>query len=311
MHSPGSFLRKNFPKIYYFLVYLINGLRKLFTPYSLYITDTLGGSFKEYIAKPENKNRLSDLMLGLDDESQKTINTLIERIKAYPDEKDKHKTSRSKPVAGGLLPVESEQMKKKINNSLSSSGIKYKHTFKHLEESVFYYYHGLSLLPESVLSYVKGKDFIDVGAFNGDSAIALQKFGFRKIFSIEMSRKSVEMYKRNMIRHGITEDTYELINVCITDCDGKDPIIIADTGSSGLSILRDRGKYDKIIVEQKTLDTIVNEHHITPGFIKADIEGNGLAFSRGAVNTLKNHRPVVSIAIYHNPYELFEVRPFL
>lgn len=311
MHSPGSFIRNHCPKIYYFLVYLLNGLRKLFTPYSIYITDTLGGSFKEYIAKPENKNRLSQLMNGLDAESQKTLNIILERIKAYPDEKDKRKISRRKPVAGGLLPVESKQMKKKIESSLSSAPRKYKHTFKHLEESVFYYYHGLSLLPQSVISYLKDRDFIDVGAFNGDSAIALQEFGFGKIFSIEMSHKSIGKYKKNMIRLGINDERYELINVCIADTDGKNPVKIADTGSAGLSLLRDRGKYDMIFVEQKTIDTIVNEYHITPRFIKADIEGNALGFARGAVNTLKNYRPVVSIAIYHNPYELFEVKPFL
>jgi FkbM family methyltransferase len=311
MHSPGSFLRNHSPKIYFFLVYLFNGLRKIFTPYSIYITDTLGGSFKEYIANPENKNRLSELMRGLDAESEKTLHIILERIKAYPDEKDKRRVWRRKPVAGGLLPVESRQMKKKIKQSLSSAPKRYKHAFKHLEESVFYYYHGLSLLPQSVLSYFKDKDFIDVGAYNGDSAIALKEFGFRKIFSIEMSHKSIGKYKNNMTRLGINDERYELINACITDTDGKEPIIIADTGSAGLSLLRDRGKYDKIFVEQKTIDTIVNEYHITPRFIKADIEGNGLGFARGAVNTLKNHRPVVSIAIYHNPYELFEVKPFL
>ncbi len=311
MQSPGSLLRNHFPKIYYFLVYLFNGLRKLITPYSIYITDTLGGSFKEYISKPENKNRPSELMQGLDAESQKTINTILERIKAYPDEKDRRKVSRRKPVAGGLLTVESNEMKKKIENSLSSVSKKYKHSFKHLEESVFYYYHGLSLLPQSVLSYLKDKDFIDVGAYNGDSAIALQEFGFRKIFSVEISHKSIGKYKKNMARLGINDEKYELINACITDTDGKEPVLIADTGSAGLSLLRNRGKYDKIFVERKTIDAIADEYHITPRFIKADIEGNGLVFARGAINTLKNHRPVVSIAIYHNPYEFFEVKPFL
>lgn len=311
MHSPGSLLRIHCPKIYYFLVYLFNGSRKLFTPYSIYITDTLGGSFKEYIANPENRNRLSELMRGLDAESEKTMHIILERINAYPDEKDKRRISRRKPVAGGLLPVESRQMKNKIEISLSSVSKKYKHALKHLEESVFYYYHGLSLLPQSVLSYLRGKDFIDVGAYNGDSAIALQEFGFRKIFSIEISHKSIGKYKKNMTLLVINDKKYELINACISDTDGREPVLIADTGSAGLSLLRDRGKYDRILVEQKTIDSIVNEYHITPRFIKADIEGNALVFARGAVNTLKNHRPVLSIAIYHNPCELFEVKPFL
>ncbi len=304
-------MRNHYPKIYHFLIYLLNGLKKLFTPYSIYITDTLGGSFKEYLSNPENKDRVTQLIQDLDPESQKIINIVLERIKAYPDEKNKHWISRRKPVAGGLLPVEGRQMKKEIENYLSAAPKEYKHAFKHLDESVFYFYHGLRMLPQGVKDYIKGKDFVDIGAYTGDSAIALQEFGFRKIFSIEMSHKSIEKYRKNMTRLGISDKRYVLINACIGETDTMDPVKIADTGSAGLSMLRDRGKYDKILVQQKTVDTLVREYHIDPRFIKADIEGNALDFVRGAVNTLKTHRPVISIAIYHNPRELFEVKPFL
>ncbi len=304
-------IRNLFPRTYYFMVYLINGLRKLFTPYSIYITDSLGGSFKEYISDPLNTNRIPELIRGLDAESVKTINTILERVKAYPDEKDKRRVSRRKAVAGGLLPLESAPVKKQIEYSLSADRKKYKRIFRHLDESVFYFHHGLSLLPENVLSYLRNKDFIDVGAHSGDSAFALRKFGFRKTYSVEMSHKSIERYRINMARLKISDDSFELINVCVADMDNKDPAQFADTGSTALSLLRNKGKYDWITVEQKTLDRIVNEHHILPGLIKADIEGMSLDCMKGAVETIKNHRPVLSVAVYHNPHEFFEVKPFL
>ena len=42
-----------------------------------------------------------------------------------------------------------------------------------------------------------------------------------------------------------------------------------------------------------------------------DVEGHALEILRGAIRTIKNQRPVLSIAIYHNSSELFEVKPFL
>lgn len=304
-------IRKLFPKTYNFLVYLINGSRKIFTPYSIYITDSLGGSFKTYLSDPVNINRETELKRGLDAESERTINTVLERIKFYPDEKHRKKVSKSQPVAGGLLPVETAVMKKQIENSLSGDRKKYKRIFRHLDESVFYFYHGLHFLPENVLNYLKNKDLIDIGAHSGDSAIALRKFGFRKTYSVEMSLKSIDQYKKNMAQLKISDNSFELINVCVADADNKEPAKFADTGSTGLSLLRNRGKYDWITVEQKTLDTIASEYRISPGLIKADIEGMSFDFVKGAVGTMKTHRPVLAVAIYHNPYELFEVKPFL
>ena len=42
-----------------------------------------------------------------------------------------------------------------------------------------------------------------------------------------------------------------------------------------------------------------------------DIEGFGLAGVRGMVETLKKYRPVLSLAIYHNPDEFFKIKPFI
>lgn len=311
MYKPGPFLRKNFPKIYFFLVTVINGLKRITTPYSIYITDSLGGSFKNYISGSEMTRKISDLKRNLDKESCNTIDVIIKRIAFYPDETNKHRISDHKEIAGGLLPEESEQAKQSIAMVLNESKRKYKFLVKSLEDSVFYYYHGLRLLPDKVIDYIRYQDFLDVGAFVGDSAIALKEYNYRKIFSIEMSHKSIEKYKANMAKSNISEDNYEIINVCIVSDDERKPVKLADTGSPGFSLLRNRGKYDEIEIDQKSVDFIVDKYKISPRFIKVDIEGNALEFARGATKTLTRFRPVFSIAIYHNPHEFFEVKPFL
>ncbi len=311
MKNPGPFVRERFPRVYFFLVAIINAFIRISRPYSIYITDSLGGSFKSYLNNPDKSSRISDLKRNLDEESISTINTMIERFLKYPDEKDKLKTGRYKEILGGLLPAETDQTRKFVQQKLRV----YKKNFKllsgHIEESVFYYNHGLILLPGEVIKYIEDNDFIDAGAFIGDSAIALRDYHYRKIYSFEISQKSIERYRHNMKSYNISTDKFEIINAIISADEDQPPADFADTGSSGLSLLRKSGKYDFITVEQKSLDYLVDKHKITPRFIKADIEGNGLDFVRGTKMTLLKYRPVLSIAIYHNPYEFFEVKPLL
>jgi FkbM family methyltransferase len=204
-----------------------------------------------------------------------------------------------------------EHTKEKINNKLKYDKRKFKSLSKHIEESVFYYYHGLSLLPDQIAKYIKDNDFIDAGAFIGDSAIALKEYQYKKIYSIEISQKSIKKYRANLARNNINVNEFDIINIGIASTNDKAPIKLADTGSSGLSLLRKAGKYDEILVNQKSIDYIVDQYNISPRFIKVDIEGKGLEFVKGAKETLTKFRPVLSVAIYHNPYEFFEVKPLL
>jgi FkbM family methyltransferase len=311
MKKTGSYLRENFPGIYFALVAAINAFLRFRKPYSIYITDSLGGSFKSYFKNSDMKLKISELKKNLDRESIETIDVVIQRLLTYPDERNKHKTSRREPIAGGLLQVEMKETKKIIDSKLKIFKRKFRFISKHIEESVFFYFHGLSLLPDDIVKYIKDQDFIDAGAFIGDSALALTEYQYKKIYSLEISQKSIEKYKSNMTRGNVDKNKFEIINVNLISNDNEAPAVIKDTGSSGLSILRKSGKYDDITVEQKSLDFIIDKYKITPRFIKADIEGNGLEFVKGAVNTLTKFRPVLSIAIYHNPYEFFEVKPLL
>ncbi|MDR3124856.1 MAG: hypothetical protein LBU10_03140 [Endomicrobium sp.] len=60
-----------------------------------------------------------------------------------------------------------------------------------------YYKHGLSLVPEKVKDYIKGKAFIDLGCYVGDSAVVLSEFSPSIIFSFDISEKSLKEYEAN------------------------------------------------------------------------------------------------------------------
>lgn len=311
MLNPGPYFRRKLPGLYFPAVFLINIVKNAFRPYSIYITDSLGGSFKEYFINSDMPTKLEQLKRNLDKESVETIDVIMKRLINYPDEKYKLKVPKRNEIAGGLLPVESDPTRKKIKKKLKTIKRELSFPAKHIEESVFYYCHGLILLPDAVSEYIKDGDFVDAGAFIGDSAIALREYQYGKIFSVEMSEKSISRYKVNMSRCNIESNKYEIIHAGIVADDNLTPFEFHDTGSPGLSIIRKRGKYDPSEVVQKSVDTIVKEYKISPRFIKADVEGNGLELVKGSKETLTSFRPVISIAIYHNPFEFFEIKPLL
>jgi FkbM family methyltransferase len=306
--SIGGFLRSRFPWFYFPVVYVITKVHYFLRPHAIYITDSLGGSFKDYLLSHNMPMVLQELQHNLDSESQQVIKVIIQRILFYPDETYLTRIPRYREVIGGLLPVETEEQRGLVNRHLKLMAGSVRLSSKLIEESVFYFHHGLSLLPRQVHEYIRNQHFIDAGAFVGDSALALNTYRFSKIFSLEISLKSIEKYHLNMKRNDIPQDRYEIINVAISETDHASNLLVYDTGSAGLSFFRRIGRYDQISVRRRTIDSIVEDYSINPKFIKADIEGAAIELIKGGRNTFKKYRPVISIAIYHNPYEFFEAK---
>lgn len=307
----GSVLREYLPKFYFLAVEIKNKLTAVFQSDVPYITDSLGGSFKTYLHRGNKDQIVRNLKRGLDGQSKRTVDVLVQRFLAYPDENEKNRARVSSQPIGGYLPCENPAKRSEVDRAMVEVRSKFDITPKIYDESVFYYQHGLRFMPGSVVQSFRNKDFIDCGAYIGDSALSLSNLNFKKIYSIEISKKSISKYIFNMKKNQIGDEKYEIIEMGITSRDDREPLILPDTGSAGLSLVRKYGKYDYIQVIQKSLDYIVDEYKIKPGFIKADIEGGAYEMVVGGIRTLTNYRPVLSIAIYHNPKEFFEIKPYL
>ncbi|MCB9208118.1 MAG: FkbM family methyltransferase [Ignavibacteriales bacterium] len=252
---------------------------------------------------------LNKLKENLDDDSIKTIDVIYKRILNYPEFSYKQiLIPNNENIIGGLLKEEKVIFKPKKIKKLY--GITLRTNL--ISTSVFNFFHGLTYLPQKVQEYIENKDFIDIGAYIGDSAIALKRYNYKKIYSIEISRASIKEYKRNMKLNSISENRYKIINCAISQKDGLPPIKIIDSGSAGLSLKRTiTSRADEILVEQKTLSKIITENNISPCFIKMDIEGFAMECLQGGIDSIIKYRPVLSIAIYHNPIEFFEIKPYL
>ncbi len=311
MSSVGQFIKLRYPKFYQVLVDFINKIILALQPYSIYITDNLGGSFKSYFISNNMPVKIDALSKNLERESVELIQIIIQRLLFYPDAKNKNRTNRKAAIIGGLLPLETKPQQLFIGQQLRAHTKPIKLPRGVMEESVFYFYHGLSMLPKEVHEYIKGQHFMDIGAYIGDSAIALTKYQYSKIYSLEISLKSIARYHWNMKQNDIPDEKYEILNIGVAASDNESPMNLNDTGSAGFSLYRRTGKYDEIQIERKSLDWIVEQNEIQPKFIKVDIEGAAMDFVNGARKTLTKFRPVLSIAIYHNPTEFFEVKPAL
>jgi FkbM family methyltransferase len=163
---------------------------------------------------------------------------------------------------------------------------------RHHHMEAFYYAHGLRFCSPSIRAYVRNRDFIDCGAYTGDSLAALDEYTTKRIVSYEIFAnywKIAESVGRRFA-NGKHLVFYKGL--------GKENSIayIQEEGSGPAGLWNSNGTTPVIIT---TLDDEVKRLGLDVGFIKADIEGEEFNFLLGAVQTLRDHHPVVNIAIYH------------
>lgn len=141
------------------------------------------------------------------------------------------------------------------------------------------YHHGLRFAPEFVKRRIAGKVFADVGGWLGDSALVFAKYGPARILIFEPVAANRETLLRNLARNRMKNGLCEVL-----------PFGLSDRGSC------ENG------MECRTLDS-VSDVPAPFGVLKADIEGMGLKFLRGAEATIRRDRPLLSLSIYHNEEE--------
>lgn len=264
------------------------------------------GSFKEYMLYNNMPEKLEKLFYGLDEDSTDVVKNDIKKILHIPDRSYRN-----------LYRVNSDDYKQnfeteyeKLGDQICSTNLEYwKNQYKLCEDSydieVLLNHHGLKNCSLKVKDYIKDKDFIDGGAYIGDSVLVLLEYFPKKIYSFEMSKLNCGKYLETMSLNNIQPERYELVNMGISD--SKSLMSIDDTGHNNTN-LHTGGD---LSVQITDIDSYVFENNLNVGFIKTDLEGFGLNALKGMVNTIRTYRPVLSMAIYHSPEEFFEIKPLL
>lgn len=152
---------------------------------------------------------------------------------------------------------------------------------------------------------------IDCGACFGETAVFFAKTVGAKghVFSFDPLPHHVEVINLNVRQNGLA-DRVSVIAAAV----GAASNHIASAGdkfrdlnSPGFSML---GKEDQFPV--MSIDDMVAERGIeNVDFIKMDIEGFELPALKGAMDTIKRHRPKLAISLYHRIDDFFEIPLFL
>ena len=147
---------------------------------------------------------------------------------------------------------------------------------------------------ESFLKPQGGEIILDLGAYNGDTALEFSKRfpDYKKIIAVEPDKKTFKKLVAN------TENLKtENHNVCISDFTG--------VGSFAMNAGRNSavGEGEKITVT--TVDDLLKGEKVT--LIKMDVEGEEARAITGAEKTILEHRPKMIISAYHRTEDFLEI----
>ena len=149
------------------------------------------------------------------------------------------------------------------------------------------------------------RDAVDVGANVGLFSVLLaHHLPERRVLAIEPSPAVVARLQANLVRNGVADRVPVFVGAAsdqpgqveLSGIPGKEeygtigrpahPGIWADAPDRGARI-------QSVSVMSQPLDALVEEHGLTPGFIKVDVEGAENLVISGARQTLQQHRPIV------------------
>lgn len=264
--------------------------------------------FFDYMERPDFQEKYLALVQNLSDRDIREINKILSRLNVM----------KAKPQLTRYNFFSPEEQRKKIkiktdftDKVLSISDNlyvydKYKLPINHFERCVFLYKHGIELVKGKVA--LKNKDFIDAGAFIGDSALVLSEYTDKRIYSFEANPENIDLLQKTIELNGLTN--VAVIQKALYSSETELEFNINSSASS-LNRLSGVTYNETIKVPTVTLDKFVAENNLNVGLIKVDLEGAEQEFLKGAEQTIRNQKPVLLLSIYHKPSDFFELKPML
>ena len=148
--------------------------------------------------------------------------------------------------------------------------------------------------PYSSFLNLKNETFLDLGAYNGDTALEFlgRDTDYKKIYAVEPDIKTFKKLEKN------TENLKDisLINACVSDNCGLLPFGMRSGRNSSLSP-------DGALQKSITVDSLGENF----SYIKMDIEGEEAAAITGAKQTILNNKPKMLISAYHRTEDLIKI----
>jgi FkbM family methyltransferase len=267
--------------------FIIKSEREISEKFNIYLNN---------ISTEEEREKVRKLKDGLDLKSKIEIDNIMFRYNIL----SKNNFINKKEVISEEENIEQKEWKK-VNLK------KYKkyYNLNSYAPEVFYGNSGLKWLPDKQKNKLENGVFLDIGAYDGDSALCFyHHFSPKKIYAFEPEANNFKALLENSKK--IDNNIIIPIKKGISNKIRQANISNEHTGSK----LINNESLEKIKIN--TIDNFVLENKIeSVNLIKMDIEGEETNALLGAEKTIIEHKPVLAISIYHNPQDFFEIKPYL
>ncbi len=236
-------------------------------------------AFKKYFASNNMKLKIKNLKQGMDSISCEYIDFFMKLSKVW-----------NRYRFGGFW---SKYDKKLIEKYKKLDFVQPFPEITKFSSITFLHKYGLSDLPKKVLDYINGKDIIDAGGLNGDTAL---------IFNELFPESKIYVYEPLSAYCNIVKKIADKVNLI--------------KGEKIISV--NKGLSDKPEICNISFDKISDDCEITTvdmdykggnlGLIKSDTEGYESKIIDGAKDSIKKYKPVLVFAIYHTPEDFFDLK---
>lgn len=274
---------------------------------TLYIDPLQFAIGKEIVTNPQNlEQKILTLFNGLDKKSKELISKTIDRLKtAYIN------NTNNVPITDDET-ITLQKIYKDFYAKIYQlkDDIYYCDGFlipsKTPEISVMYYKHSMNIFHPKTLNKIQEKDILDIGASWGDSALILQEFTKKNIYSFEASKSRFTTLLRTLKMNNAIRVIP--VNKGI-GANNENIKINIDSGDSCTKFNHNKTNMENI--EIITLDSYIDANNLQIGLIKVDIEGFEMDFLQGAKKTIQSQKPAMILSIYHQASDFFNIKPLI
>ena len=264
------------------------------------------GSFKDYALEHNMQEIIKQMKYNLDDKSCNVLDLFLKRVMFLPDSTHTGEILFSNKLINSMYTQEETHWREKYEQILPGLSNEFDFLGNKILVETVYFHNGLKFCNEKMKEYIKNKDFIDGGAWIGDSVLIFNKYySPRKIYSFEISKKLGEQYLQLMKANNIPQEKYEFVPYGLSDKIFFDTF--NDTADSGTSVLFKGSESINLI----SIDEFAKDKDLNIGFLKIDVEGYGYEALKGSEEIIKKDRPIICLAVYHSPHEFFDSKPLL
>lgn len=150
---------------------------------------------------------------------------------------------------------------------------------------------------ENIIRLGNNEVYVDLGAFNGDTALDFAKrtnYNYKQIYAFEPN-------KRNFKKLSRCAEKLDNIQIYNSAAWSENTTLIFNTEGGRQSQVSKNG----IETDAESVDSVLNGQAAT--YIKYDVEGAEKEAIKGSEQTIKMYSPKLCIAVYHRLYDMIDI----